>query len=157
MDTERLLRSLKENKVRFLVIGASAFPAYGYARATLDIDIFIEPVLRNVKRTIKALEEFGYDLMDLTPEDFLKNKVLIRQYTVEADFHPFAKGVSFAGIWKNRIKARFGNTEVFFPSLDDMIKMKRAAGRAKDREDLKYLRRLRAKAGKRKAPLRRGL
>lgn len=38
MDTERLLRSLKENKVSFLVIGASAFPAYGYARATLDMD-----------------------------------------------------------------------------------------------------------------------
>jgi hypothetical protein len=36
MDTEKLLRLLKENKVRFVVIGATAFPAYGYARATLD-------------------------------------------------------------------------------------------------------------------------
>jgi len=148
MDTEQLLRSLKENKVTFLVIGASAFPAYGYARATLDIDIFIEPDLRNVKRTIKALEKFGYDLADLTPEDFLKYKILIRQYAVEADFHPFVKGASFASVWKNRIKARFGDTQVFFPSLDDMITMKRAAGRAKDREDLKFLKRL--KAGKAK-------
>ena len=147
MDTERLLRLLKENKVSFLVIGASAFPAYGYARATLDIDLFIRPVLRNVKRTMKALEQFGYDLIDLSPEDFLKNKILIRQYTVEADFHPFVKGVKFEDVWKNRIKARFGNTEVDFPSLDDMIRMKKAAGRPKDREDLKYLRKLREKAG----------
>jgi hypothetical protein len=156
MDTERLLRSLKENKVAFLVIGASAFPAYGYARATLDIDIFIRPDLRNAKRTMSALEKFGYNLMDLSPEDFQKNKILIRQYMVEADFHPFVRGASFAGVWKNRIKGRFGNTVVSFPSLDDMIKMKRAAGRAKDREDLKYLLRLKARIGRSKAPSRRG-
>ena len=148
MDTERLLRLLKENRSSFLVIGASAFPAYGYARATLDIDIFIRPDLLNIKRTMKALEEFGYDLMDLSPEDFLKNKILIRQYTVEADFHPYVKGVSFESVWKNRIKAKFGDTEVHFPSLDDMIRMKRAAGRAKDREDLKYLLKLREKASR---------
>ncbi len=145
MDTERLLRLLKENKVSFLVIGASAFPAYGYARATLDIDIFIRPNLGNVKRTMRALGQFGYDLKDLSPEDFLKNKILIRQYPVEADFHPFVKGAKFEDIWKNRIKANFGDTEVYFPSLDDMIKMKQAAGRARDREDLKYLRRLKDK------------
>jgi predicted nucleotidyltransferase len=151
MDTERLLRSLKDHKVVFVIIGASAFPAYGYARATLDIDIFIKPDLRNVKRTMKALEQFGYDLMDLGPEDFLKNKILIRQYTVEADFHPFVKGVKFEDIWKNRIKATFGKTEVYFPSLDSMIKMKMAAGRAKDREDLKYLRKIKEKAVRQKA------
>ena len=152
MDTERLLRSLKENKVSFLVIGASAFPAYGYARATLDIDIFIRPDVRNVKRTMTSLEQFGYDLMDLSPEDFLKNKILIRQFTVEADFHPFVKGVKFEDVWKDRIKAKFGDTEVYFPSLDNMIKMKMAAGRAKDREDLKYLRKIKARTGMQKKP-----
>jgi len=139
MDTEKLLRLLKEHKVSFLVIGASAFPVYGYARATLDIDLFIKPDIQNIIRLIKALEEFGYDLMDLTHSDFLKKKVLIRQYMVEADIHPFVKGTTFEEAWKNKIVAKFGNTEVYFPSLDDMIKMKRAAGRPIDLEDLKYL------------------
>lgn len=139
MDTESLLKLLKENKVAFLVIGASAFPVYGYARATLDIDLFVKPDLGNIRKTIKALEEFGYDLMDLTPKDFLENKVLIRQYLVEADIHPFVKGISFNKAWKNKIRAKFGDTEVFFPSLDDLIKMKKAAGRPIDLEDLKYL------------------
>ena len=58
MDTEKLLKLLKENKVIFLVIGASAFPVYGYARATLDIDLFVKPDLENIKRTIKALKNF---------------------------------------------------------------------------------------------------
>jgi len=145
MDTEKLLKLLKENKVIFLVIGASAFPVYGYARATLDIDLFVKPDLENIKRTIKALEEFGYDLTDLTPKDFLENKVLIRQYLVEADIHPFVKGITFDRAWENKIKARFGDTEVFFPSLDDMIKMKKAAGRPIDLEDLKYLLELKKK------------
>lgn len=145
MDTERLLRLLKENNVIFVVIGASAFPVYGYARATLDIDIFIKPDLENIKRVIKALREFGYDLMDLTSEDFLKNKILIRQCTVEADIHPFVKGVTFNDVWRNRILAKFGETEVYFPSLDDMIKMKKASGRAIDLQDLKYLKKIKEK------------
>jgi predicted nucleotidyltransferase len=142
MDTEKLLRSLKENRAIFVIIGATALPVYGYARATLDIDLFVKPDPRNIKRVMKALQEFGYDLMDLTPEDFLRNKILIRQYSVEADIHPFVKGISFDDVWKNKIRAKFGKTEVYFPSLDDMIKMKKAAGRAIDKEDLKYLRRI---------------
>lgn len=43
MDTEKLLKLLNENKVDFMVIGATAFPVYGYARATLDIDLFGRP------------------------------------------------------------------------------------------------------------------
>lgn len=38
MDTERLLKLLKDHQVDFVVIGATAFPVHGYARATLDID-----------------------------------------------------------------------------------------------------------------------
>lgn len=148
MDTERLLKLLKENQVDFLVIGASAFPVYGYARATLDIDLFARPSVENIRKVIKALQEFGYDLTDLSADDFLKNKILIRQYIVEADIHPFVRGITFEEAWANRISAKFGDTEVFFPSLDDMIKMKKAAGRAIDLEDLKYLTRIREKRTK---------
>ena len=41
------------------------------------------------------------------------------------------------------LKRKFGETAVYFPCLDDMIRMKKAAGRAKDLEDLKYLRKIR--------------
>ena len=72
----------------------------------------------------------------------LTKKILIRQYLVETDIHPFVKGVSFDEVWKNRVKAKFGDTFVWFASLDDLIKMKKAAGRPKDLEDLKYLQKL---------------
>ena len=145
MDTEGLLKSLKEHKVKFVVIGATAFPVHGYVRTTLDIDIFIEPAEVNAKRTWSALKAFGYDVSDIKIRDLLKKKLLIRQYAVETDIHPFVKGISFERIWRNKIRAKFGDTFVNFPSLSDLIKMKRAARRTKDLEDLKYLTKLKRK------------
>jgi predicted nucleotidyltransferase len=139
MDAEKLLKSLKENKVRFVIIGATAFPIHGYSRATLDIDIFIEPNTQNAERARKALAEFGYDVNDISVEDLLAKKILIRQYLVETDIHPFVTGADFESVWDHKVKGKFGGTFVWFASLDDLIKMKRAAGRAKDIEDLKFL------------------
>ena len=139
MDTESLLRSLKEHKVKFVIIGATAFPVYGYSRATLDIDIFIRPERANAEKTLVALKSFGYDVRDVTVDELLTKKILIRQYLVETDIHPYVKGVSFDDVWINKVKSKFGDTFVWFASLDDLIKMKKAAGRPKDIEDLKYL------------------
>jgi predicted nucleotidyltransferase len=151
MEVEGLLKSLKEHRVRFVIIGATAFPVHGYSRATLDIDLFIEPTPRNAERTRIALQAFGYDMSDVSVEDLLTKKLLIRQYLVETDIHPFVKGTTFERVWANKVKARFGRTFVWFASLDDLIEMKQAAGRPKDKEDLKFLRRLkRGKARRRR-------
>lgn len=144
MDTESLLKSLKEHKVKFVIIGATAFPVHGYSRATLDIDIFIRPERTNAEKALVALKNFGYDVSDLTVDELLTKKILIRQYLVETDIHPYVKGVSFDEVWKNKVKSKFGDTFVWFASLDDLIKMKKAAGRPKDIEDLKYLIKLKA-------------
>jgi len=150
MQTEKLLKLLKENRVKFVIIGATAFPVHGYSRATLDIDIFIKPDEDNAKRTLKALKKFGYNISDLKVEDLLTKKVLIRQYLIETDIHPFVTGTTFDKIWNNKVKAKFGDTYVWFASLDDLIKMKKAASRSKDIEDLKYLRRLKRNTKKQK-------
>ena len=149
MHTEQLLKLLKENHVKFVIIGATAFPVHGYSRATLDIDIFIKPEKANAQRTLKALKEFGYDVTDITVDDLLTKKVLIRQYLIETDIHPGVKGVTFEKVWKNKVKARLGKTFVWFASLDDLITMKKAVSRTKDVEDLKYLRRLKKRTQKR--------
>jgi len=144
MDIENLLKLLKERKVKFVIIGAMAFPLYGYSRVTLDTDIFIEPTLKNAERTWKALKKFGYDMTDITIEDLLTKKLLIRQYTVETDIHPFVTGTTFEKVWKHKQTGKIGGISVFFASLDDLIKMKKAAGRAKDKEDIRILKKLKA-------------
>jgi len=88
-----------------VIIGAWAFPAYGYTRNTFDIDIFFDPTKANVKRLAKALKEFGYDgIEDLTIEQLLNKKTLFRQYIMDTDIHPFVKGVSFDKVWKGKKK-----------------------------------------------------
>ena len=147
MDTEGLLRSLNAHSVRYVVIGAAAFPIHGYARATLDIDVFIEPTRENAGRTRDALLAYGYDLSDVTVDDLLTKKILIRQYVLETDVHPFVSGVSFAEVWAHRVEDRLGDTPAAFASLEDLIRMKEAAGRPKDVEDLRVLRKLRDEPG----------
>ena len=145
MDTEDLLRLLNAHNVEFVIIGATAFPIHGYARATLDIDIFIRPEPPNAARMLDALRDFGYDIADITLEDLLTKKVLIRQYLVETYIHPFAAGITFEQVWENRISGTYGNEKVYYASLDDLMIMKQAAGRPKDLEDLKILMALKQK------------
>ena len=145
MDTEDLLRLLNAHNVEFVIIEATAFPIHGYARATLDIDIFIRPEPPNAARMLDALRDFGYDIADITLEDLLTKKVLIRQYLVETDIHPFAAGITFEQVWENRISGTYGNEKVYYASLDDLMIMKQAAGRPKDLEDLKILMALKQK------------
>ena len=145
MDIEDLLRSLNAHKVEFVIIGATAFPIHGYARATLDIDLFIRPEPRNAGRVLDALRDFGYDIDEITLEDLLTKKVLIRQYLVETDIHPFVTGMTFDQVWENRTSGTFGKERVYYASLDDLIIMKEAAGRPKDLEDLKVLKILKEK------------
>src|SRR5258707_12752337 len=144
MNLKRLLGSLLEHQVQFLVIGAWALAAYGYKRYTGDIDIFIKPTPANVKRIMRALQAIGYDLIqDATIKMFLTTKVLIRQYVLETDIRPFVKGVtSFDRVWKNRLETKIEGLGVFVPSLEDMIKMKKADGRSKDKLDLIELRKI---------------
>jgi len=145
MDTESLLRSLNAHDVRYVIIGAFAFPVHGYSRATLDIDIFFAADRDNAARALRALQHFGYDVSDLAVEELMSKKILLRQYAVEADFHPFVKGASFEEVWARRVEESYGETPANFASLKDLIKMKEAAGRPKDREDLRYLRALERK------------
>jgi len=145
VDTENLLKSLNGHKVEFVIIGATAFPIHGYARATLDLDIFIRPDPQNVSRLMDALRDFGYDLADVTPEDLLTKKVLIRQYLVETDIHPFVSGLTFDQVWNDKVSGTYGKEKVYYASLDDLIMMKLAAGRPKDLEDLRVLRTLKEK------------
>jgi len=143
VDIESLLKSLNDHSVEYVVIGATAFPVHGYARATLDVDVFIRATPENAQRTRRALTAFGYDLTEVTDDELLTMKVLIRQCLVETDIHPFVRGVTFDEIWSRRVHDRTGQTPTAFAGLDDLIRMKEAAGRPKDLEDLRVLRRLR--------------
>ena len=140
---ESLLRSLNDADVRYVIIGATAFAAHGWVRATADVDLFIADDRANVEKLRAALTEFGYDITDAGVEDFQKYKILLRQYDLPLDLHPFVAGAtSFEEIWQRRVVADLGTVQAPFVSLEDLIRMKRAAGRPRDLEDLRQLEKL---------------
>ncbi|MBA3052480.1 MAG: hypothetical protein FP827_05255 [Candidatus Omnitrophica bacterium] len=147
---ENIIKSLNENKVEYVIIGAFAFSSIGYTRDTLDIDILVKPEIENVRKCRTAIESLGYDLQDMSYEDILKYKVLFRGQSNRLDIHPSVKGVTFKEIWKNKKTERLGKTKGNFASLNDLIKMKKAAGRPKDIEDLKYLREIKKQTRQKK-------
>jgi len=133
--------------VDYVLIGATAFPVHGFARATIDVDVFIRPTAKNAEQVRDALLEFGYDVRDITIDDLLTTKLLIRQYALATDIHPFVAGVSYDEVEQGRVAGFIGETRAWFASLEHLIAMKRAAGRPKDLEDLKYLERLKERGG----------
>lgn len=139
MQPEKLIELFNAHKIKYLLIGAAACSAHGFTRSTSDIDFFIEATPENAQKVLNALSEFGYDVSDLTIDDVLGFKLLFRQYWLDTDIHPFVKGAKFKSAWEKRFRAPFEGVPAAYVSLNDLISMKRAAGRPKDKEDLKHL------------------
>ncbi|MBF0491616.1 MAG: hypothetical protein HQM15_02405 [Deltaproteobacteria bacterium] len=139
MKREDLIKLLNEVHTEYMLIGAEACAHHGHVRATQDIDILINPSEENISRARKALEKFGYDTSDASLEDFQTKKILFRQYWYALDIHPTAKGIETEKGLKNKVRGMFEGEPTYFASLDDLIKMKKAAARPKDLEDLRYL------------------
>ena len=150
MKPEDLIKLLNDQAADYLIIGAQALAAHGYIRATEDLDILIRPTEENVARVRAALEAFGYDTTDATLEDFLSKKVLFRQYVYDIDIHPSASGVETMAALHNRIAGVFEGVPTHYASLDDLIQMKRAAGRPQDLIDLEVLEEIKRQLGLKK-------
>ena len=150
MNSSKLLSLLNAHNVKYVIIGASAMPVHGFTRATRDIDIFIEATKENAERTMAALKECGYDLTDLAVDEMLEKKILLRQYILETDIHPFVTSTTWENVWRSKVRDKFNDIPTYFASLDELIKMKKAAGRGKDLDDLNYLLKIKKKKRSRK-------
>lgn len=56
-DYKEMLQCLSEENVEFLLVGAYAVAAYGYPRATKDIDIFVRAAPDNASSLMRALAQ----------------------------------------------------------------------------------------------------
>lgn len=140
-DFEDFLRLLRKNKVRYCIIGAYAVSLYGKPRYTKDIDIYIDPNIKNANRLVKSINEFGMESLNLTAKDFSKkgNIIQLGYEPVRIDIHTAIKGCSFEKVWKNKKMVNYGEEKTCFIGLDDLIKNKKATNRKQDRIDLEVL------------------
>ena len=138
-----MLSGLSDSGVEFLLVGAYAMAAHGHPRATGDLDIWVRANPENAVKVLVALSRFGAPLHDLTIED-LSTPGIIFQIGVEPsriDILTEISGVIFSDAWKRKILIEMNGCSMSVIGLEDLIKNKRAAGRAKDIADVETLER----------------
>jgi hypothetical protein len=140
-DYKDMLQLLSEEKVEFLLIGAYAIAAYGYVRATMDIDIWIMPSPQNADAVIRALHRFGAPLHNLTKNDLQKDGTIFQIGVIprRIDIITAASGLQFEETYQNSLSVNLDGIEVRIPSIKDLIRNKKATGRTKDLADAEAL------------------
>ena len=144
-DYRDILRAFSTERVRFLLVGAYAMAAHGYPRATMDIDLWIDPSADNVTAVLRALEQFGAPMEEISAKD-LSEENLVFQIGVaprRIDVLTGVSGLTFADAYANSIEIDIEGTSARVLCLNDLIKNKRASGRKQDAADLEVLESLR--------------
>ena len=144
-DFVDMLHALDSEGAEFIVVGAHALAALGFARATGDIDIFVRPTPDNAARVFAALRAFGAPLAahGVTREDFVRpdNVYQIGLPPRRIDILTAISGVTFEDAWSSRLQVELGGIAVSTLGRGAMIRNKRAAARPKDLIDADVLER----------------
>jgi hypothetical protein len=140
---------LQSHKVSYAIAGGWAVSLYGAVRGTVDIDIVLLLNLENLKRAVKALESIGLESrLPVTPQDlidfrmeYIKNrKMLAWRFTNAKDRSEVVDILiveDLKGLKTEVIK--MGKQKVPLVAKADLIRMKKAAGRPQDLEDVRAL------------------
>jgi hypothetical protein len=140
-DFKEFLKLLEAAEVDYLLVGGYAVGYYGYPRPTGDIDIWISRARENAKKTISVLRDFGFASPDLSAELFTLEKSIVRMgvppFKLEIITH--IDGVEFDPCFDRRNSVEMDGCRVNVISLADLKTNKKAAGRAKDIDDLENL------------------
>jgi hypothetical protein len=140
-DYREMLQVLVDEKVKFLLVGAYALAAHGYPRATMDIDIWVMPAPDNAEAVLRALRRFGAPLDNLTKND-LEQEGTVFQIGIaprRIDIITAASGLQFDEAFSHASPVDIEGIRVHIPSVDDLIRNKRASGRTKDLADAEAL------------------
>jgi hypothetical protein len=138
-QAEEIRDAFARHGVRYLFIGKSGAILLGYPDTTQDADLFLEKSQANGAAVVVALRDLGFGLTDPQADEIRRGKdfVQIRSGPFDLDLVFAPDGIeTFDGAWQRRVEVEG------FPvcHLDDIIRSKEAANRAKDRESLPRLR-----------------
>jgi hypothetical protein len=145
---ERILVTLAAHGVDFVVIGGLAAVAHGSRRMTRDIDIVAAPDDANLARlqqSLRALE--AVQLLEGGAEGPIADAD-VAMVAFGTTLHTRSRagrldivgspagGAPYSDLRARSIVSRVGAVEVRISGLDDLIAMKRAAGRPLDLQDI---------------------
>ncbi|HVM54052.1 MAG TPA: hypothetical protein VM262_12715 [Acidimicrobiales bacterium] len=155
LDIDAVLAALDRHGVRFIVVGGQAARLWGSPSLTQDFDAAYARDHANLERLAAALQELGARLRVANVDEDLP--FLLDAETLERGFNftfrTTAGDVDMLGLpagvdgydelAPNAVVMRIAGRDVHVCALDDLIRMKIAAGRPKDRIEVEVLAALR--------------
>jgi len=140
-DYKEMLQYLVAEDVKFLLMGAYALAAHGYPRATMDIDVWVMPSPDNAAAVLRAVRRFGAPLHGLTIADLQKDDTIFQIGVAprRIDIITGASGLHFEDAFTRSAEINIEGIQVRIPSIDDLIRNKKASGRTKDLADAEAL------------------
>ncbi len=143
-DFRDFLATLLEEQVEFVVVGAHALAAAGIVRGTKDLDVFVRASPENAPRVLAALRRFGAPLgrHGVALEDFARVGTIYQLGLPprRIDLTTRIDGVAFDRAWAGRVEQRVDGLTLSFLGLEELVRNRRAVGRARDLADLELLR-----------------
>lgn len=143
---KQVLGALEREEVRYVVFGAVAINILGLARATEDLDIFIEPKQENVERLKAALRSVFDDplIEEISADDLLGEYPAVQYIPPEGSFHVdiltrLGEAFRFQDI--EAIRVELDGRPVWVASPKTLYRMKKDTIRPKDWGDAEALRR----------------
>jgi hypothetical protein len=152
---EWVLASIEKAGVRYLVVGGVAVVLHGYLRTTLDLDLVVQLEPNNLERALTAFEDLGFQprvpvalrsFLDPQTREIWRRE---KNMTVFSLWHPGHPGFAldlfvqepfdFDVVYRRALRIPLEEVEATVVSREDLVAMKRAAGRARDLEDIEAL------------------
>ncbi len=152
LEIGELIEVLARHQVDYVVIGGVATQVHGHRRTTMDLDLTPDPDPQNLSRLGAALSELearpreqqleNAELAAADPERLAIAAIVPPLLTRHGQVHILKepKGARpFAKLREAALVVELDGVGVAIASLDDLIRMKRAAGRPSDLEDIATL------------------
>lgn len=143
---KKILEALEREGVRYVVFGAMAINLLGLARATEDLDLFVDPEAENIERLKAALHSVFHDpsIAEISADDLLGDYPAVQYNPPEGDFHLdilTRLGEAFHYSDLEAIRIDLDGQQVSVASPKTLFRMKKGTVRPKDWGDAEALRR----------------
>ena len=148
-DFRALFRELDDHNVEFILIGGVAATVHGSSRLTQDIDIVYRRSPENVERLVKALRPHRPYLRDAAPGlPFQWDPATVQRglnFTLTTNlgeidlFGEIVGGGQYEDLLGHTVRITLFGISALCLDLPQLIRVKRAAGRARDLESVAEL------------------
>jgi len=148
LDAERIFSILAKHRVDYVVVGGVAVQVHGHVRMTNDLDLIPAPDRANLGRLAGALRDLKARVLNPGSESLEIDAAMLPSATLwqlstelgDIDLlHDAPGAAAFDELRSRSLVVRLGANEIPIAGRDDLIRMKRAAGRPVDLEDIAAL------------------